>query len=37
MNKFNDKKILIAYFSREGGNYVSGRIVNLSVGNTEVV
>lgn len=31
------KKILIAYFSREGGNYVSGRIVNLSVGNTEVV
>ncbi|MDI3478299.1 MAG: hypothetical protein PWQ59_1824 [Thermoanaerobacterium sp.] len=37
MNKFNDKKILIAYFSREGGNYVSGRIVNLPVGNTEVV
>ncbi len=27
---------LIAYFSRKGGNYVSGKIVNLSVGNTEV-
>ena len=29
-------KILIAYFSREGNNYVSGKIVNLPVGNTEV-
>lgn len=29
-------KYLIAYFSREGNNYVNGRIVNLSVGNTEV-
>ena len=27
---------LIAYFSREGDNYVSGSIVNLPVGNTEV-
>lgn len=29
-------KTLIAYFSREGGNYVDGNIVNLPVGNTEV-
>ncbi len=31
------KKCLIAYFSRKGQNYVSGRIVDLKVGNTEVV
>jgi len=31
-----NKKILIAYFSRAGNNYINGRIVNLSVGNTEV-
>ena len=30
-------KCLIAYFSRPGNNYVGGRIVNLPVGNTEVV
>lgn len=30
------KKSLIAYFSRKGNNYVSGKIVNLPVGNTEV-
>lgn len=29
-------KSLIAYFTREGYNYVSGNIVNLTVGNTEV-
>ena len=29
-------KTLIAYYSRKGQNYVSGRIVNLQVGNTEV-
>jgi flavodoxin len=29
-------KCLIAYFSRKGDNYVSGKIVNLPVGNTEV-
>ena len=29
-------KTLIAYFSRKGNNYVSGNIVNLPVGNTEV-
>lgn len=29
-------KILIAYFSRAGKNYVGGKIVDLSVGNTEV-
>lgn len=28
---------LIAYFSRKGNNYVGGKIVNLPVGNTEVV
>ncbi len=32
-----DKKCLIAYFSRKGQNYVSGSIVDLKVGNTEVV
>lgn len=30
------EKILIAYFSRKGQNYVNLSIVNLSVGNTEV-
>ncbi len=30
-------KILIAFYSRKGQNYVSGSIKNLSVGNTEVV
>lgn len=28
---------LIAYYSRKGDNYVSGDIVNLAVGNTEVI
>ncbi|HEX7467967.1 MAG TPA: flavodoxin [Methanobacterium sp.] len=32
-----DEKSLIAYYSRKGNNYVSGRIVNLPVGNTEVI
>jgi flavodoxin len=32
-----ERKSLIAYFSRKGNNYVGGRIVNLPVGNTEVV
>ena len=31
-----DMKILIAYFSREGNNYVNGSIVHLSLGNTQV-
>lgn len=31
------KNILIAYFSRAGNNYVGGSIVNLKIGNTEVV
>lgn len=30
-------RILIAYYSRKGQNYVSGNIVNLPIGNTEVV
>jgi flavodoxin len=30
------KKALIAYFSRKGNNYVSGKIADLKVGNTEV-
>ncbi len=37
MMNFQNKKCLIAFFSRAGKNYVSGRIVNLPVGNTEVV
>lgn len=32
-----NKKGLIAYYSRKGQNYVGGRIVNLPVGNTEVI
>jgi len=36
MINFKEKKCLIAYYSRKGNNYVSGRIVNLPVGNTEV-
>ena len=36
MNVHN-AKCLIAYFSRAGNNYVGGKIVNLPVGNTEVV
>jgi flavodoxin len=36
MNVTN-RKYLIAYYSRKGQNYVSGRIVDLKVGNTEVV
>lgn len=30
-------KSLIAYFSRKGNNYRGGRVVNLPIGNTEVV
>lgn len=30
-------KTLIAYYSRSGGNYVSGNIVDLPVGNTEII
>ncbi|WP_292391205.1 flavodoxin [Methanosarcina sp. UBA5] len=37
MTNLIEKKYLIAYFSREGNNYVSGKIVNLPIGNTEVV
>ena len=33
----NNVKCLIAYFSRPGKNYVGGSIVNLPVGNTEVI
>jgi flavodoxin len=33
----NNPKCLIAYFSRPGNNYVGGSIMNLPVGNTEVV
>jgi flavodoxin len=35
--KAKDKKCLVAYFSRKGKNYVSGKIVDLKIGNTEVV
>jgi flavodoxin len=34
---WNNAECLIAYFSRPGNNYVSGKIVNLPVGNTKVV
>lgn len=37
MTNLKGEKCLIAYFSRVGNNYVSGKIVNLPVGNTEVV
>jgi flavodoxin len=30
-------KSLIAYFSRKGNNYVAGAIVDLPIGNTEVI
>ena len=32
-----NSKSLVAYFSRKGNNYVDGKIVNLPVGNTEVI
>lgn len=32
-----NSKSLIAYYSRKGNNYVGGSIVNLPIGNTEVV
>ncbi len=35
--KTNNSKYLIVYFTRPGDNYVNGEIVNLPVGNTEVV
>ncbi|HEY9245863.1 MAG TPA: flavodoxin [Candidatus Methanoperedens sp.] len=37
MMNIQEEKCLIAYFSRKGNNYVSGEIVNLPTGNTEVV
>jgi flavodoxin len=33
----NGKKYLIAYFSRNGENYINGKIVNLPIGNTQVI
>ena len=35
--KFENKRCLVAYYSRAGYNYVSGNIINLSVGNTEII
>ena len=32
-----NKNYLIAYYSRKGNNYVGGSIVNLNIGNTEVI
>lgn len=37
MTNLKEEKYLIAYYSRAGNNYVSGKIVNLPVGNTKVV
>lgn len=31
------KKVLVAYFSRNGQNYSNGKIVDLPVGNTEIL
>ena len=31
------KKCLIAFFSRKGQNFVGGRIVDLKIGNTEII
>lgn len=33
----SNKKILIAYYSRKGSNYMGGSIVNLQVGNTAII
>jgi flavodoxin len=33
----SNKKYLIAYYSRKGNNYVGGNIINLPIGNTEVI
>jgi flavodoxin len=35
--KMAHSKSLSAYFSRKGNNYVGGSIVNLPIGNTEVI
>jgi flavodoxin len=35
--KGSAKKYLIAYYSRKGSNYLDGNIVNLPIGNTEVI
>ncbi|MFW9903509.1 MAG: flavodoxin [Candidatus Thorarchaeota archaeon] len=32
-----EKQCLIAFYSRKGNNYVNGSIVNLEIGNTEVI
>lgn len=32
----NEMKILVAYYSRRGTNYMSGGVVDLPVGNTEI-
>jgi flavodoxin len=37
MTNLKETKFLIAYYSREGNNYVSGKIVNLPIGNTKIV
>ena len=31
------KRTLVAYFSRKGNNYLDGKIVNLPIGNTELL
>ncbi|ADL51219.1 flavodoxin [Clostridium cellulovorans] len=36
MGNLKEANYLIAYYSRKGNNYVSGKIVDLPVGNTEV-
>ena len=33
----NNKKVLVAFFSHSGKNYVNGNVVDLTIGNTKVV
>jgi flavodoxin len=35
--KMKNSKSIIVYFSRKGSNYVGGSIIDLSIGNTEVI
>ncbi|WP_440951791.1 flavodoxin [Methanococcoides sp. FTZ1] len=37
MSDLNEVKCLVAYFSRAGNNNLSGKIVNLPVGNTKLL
>ena len=32
-----NKKILVAYFSHKGENYINGKIVDITIGNTKII